>query len=354
MDIALAFVNVGSVIWTIGKGLQEGGLLLATWFEKIGVVSSAFFKIAGFGEKILSVFGMVVSPFLKIGALIGTWAPFVLKFVSPFLKILGPIGWIITAFQAISGFMRGMQNGGGFLGGLKGAFVAVIPFGDKILQFLSFMWEKIGPIGRFIFKWLTPLGLMIQGVKYLANLFKNIGPGILEGLLAPFKAAWDWIKGIFVGKSPSNLGLGIVKGIMSVQAMLFDAITYPWRHALAWIADKIPGMGKVADKLRGGFGGLTNSVEAKAAESPTVASQITPKPTTLANTPQTVAAKTGADAAVAQDSSTKVLDDILMAIKTLNSNLESGKIGFYVDGQLLSATIARQTEFRGGYGVNKL
>jgi hypothetical protein len=146
----------------------------------------------------------------------------------------------------------------------------------------------------------------------------------------------------------------LVKGIMNTQAMIFDALTYPWRHFLAWIADKIPGMGKVAEKLRGGFGGVVNSVEAKVTGQQVQPTQIAEKPAQVTTPTQNQAQSQTAEAqAVTQDNG-KLLMNILDAINNLNKNLESGKIGFYVDGQLLSATIARQTEFRGGYGVNKV
>ena len=43
---------------------------------------------------------------------------------------------------------------------------------------------------------------------------------------------------------------------------------------------------------------------------------------------------------------------LLNAILGLRADLNAGKIGINMDGQLLSATLDRQTEFRRGYGVN--
>jgi hypothetical protein len=296
-------VKLGATAWTIGKGFQVVGLYLASWTERFAKVSGFFLKMGSFGEKILGIFGRVVSPFAKIGGFLGSWAPLAFKFVSPFLKLLGPIGWIITAFQAISGFVRGFKEGG-LLGGLKGAFTSIIPFGDKILGFF-------GKIISFFSEWFKP-------------------------------------------GSPSKIGWWLVKGIMNTQAMIFDALTYPWRHFLAWIADKIPGMGKVAEKLRGGFGGVVNSVESKVTGQQVQPTQIAEKPAQVVPQAQAPAQAQTAEAQVATQDNGKLLASILESINTLNKNLESGKIGFYVDGQLLSATIARQTEFRGGYGVNKV
>ena len=309
MEIGMVFVNWSAAIWTIGKGFQIIGLQVATWTNTFSKVSAFFLSMGMFGEKILKVFSMIISPFSKIGGLLGSWVPMVFKFVSPFLKILGPIGWIVTAFQ-----------------------------------FIGSLFRRLNGIGE-AFK-----GGIINGILFG---LKAIGGAVYDTLLKPFVDAWNWIKGIFVGNSPSTLGLGIVKGIISIQTMLFDAITYPWRHAFAWIADKIPGMGKVADKFRAGFGGMATSIESKASGTAINPSQITPTPTTNGSSTQSQPVSQISEQPV-QINDTKLLTAILEAINILNKNLESGKIGFYVDGQLLSATIARQTEFRGGYGVNKV
>jgi hypothetical protein len=335
---------------------------MTSFFEKIGEIISnkvtlSLMNAVRYGEKlsfIAKVFTSVQKAFswigsiAKVGGFIGSWAPLVFKFVAPFFKLLGPIGWIITAFQAISGFVRGFKEGG-LLGGLKGAFTSIIPFGDKIWDFISKLWNAIGPIGQAIIKWTNPLYLVYRAVQAIINVIPKIGAVIKE----TFSNAWNGIKD-WLGFSPSNLGLRIVKGILSIQTMLFDAITYPWRHAFAWIADKLPGMGKIAEKLRGGFGGMTNSIESKVTQQQIQPTQIAEKPAQVTTPTQAPAQAQTAEAQATTQDNGKLLASILESINILNKNLESGKIGFYVDGQLLSATIARQTEFRGGYGVNKV
>jgi hypothetical protein len=310
IEVGMVLVNWGSAIWTFGKGMEFAGLALSKMFSGSLKLFEIFVGIQRFGGAIVRFVGAILSPFARIGALLGTWAPMVFKFISPFLKILGPIGWIITAFQ-----------------------------------FIGNLFKRLNGIGE-AFK-----GGIINGILFG---LKAIGGAVYDTLLKPFVDAWNWIKGIFVGKSPSTLGLGIVKGIISIQTMLFDAITYPWRHAFAWIADKIPGMGKVAEKLRGGFGGIANSIESKMTGTNIAPSNVQGTPNTNAAPGQAAPAPATAEVAAASADNTKLLTSILESINMLNKNLESGKIGFYVDGQLLSATLARQTEFRGGYGVNKV
>lgn len=245
-------------------------------------------KILTFGVGSAKIFG-IIGKFGTIG-----------KLILPFLKVLGPIGWIITAFQTIASLIK--------------------------------------HIGRFM-RGEESFGTALWGV-------------VMDVVLEPFIKAWDWIKGIFVGHSPSKLALGIVQGIIAVQAKIFDALTYPWRHFLAWVADKIPGMGGLAKKLRGGLeGGLTDTglLEKKAG---------TPEATPLAVTPEaapvstTITSVSTPEEQKRKEADSVALNSILAAINLLNANLQSGKIGVYIDGQLMSATLSRQTQFKGGYGMN--
>ena len=107
-------------------------------------------------------------------------------------------------------------------------------------------------------------------------------------------------------------------------------------------------MGSIAKILRGGISGALKPEATQ--EQPTTVTT-TPiagvaKPTVVTEPP--TAQKTQQD----QDSNT--LAEILKAVNTLNSNMLAGKIGVYMDGQLLSSTLARQTAFKGGYGVNNV
>ena len=285
-------VSIETILFGVGKVAG----FLPMWLGPVARFGVWMEKVAGF---VLTFGGSA----LKIGSLITGWLGPLARFVLPFAKLLGPIGWIITAFQTISSLIK---------------------------HFTRF------------FRGEESFGQALWGV-------------IDDILIAPFRKAWDWISSIFVGNSPSKLALGIVKGIVSVSSMLFDALTYPWRHFLAWIADKIPGMGGIAKKLRGGMGGALEDMgilEKKAAppeiQPLAVATEATPVPTATVTTVPTAEEKTRRDA----DSTT--LGNILSALNTLNSNLSAGKIGVYIDGQLMSATLARQTAFRGGYGMNQV
>jgi hypothetical protein len=57
-----------------------------------------------------------------------------------------------------------------------------------------------------------------------------IGGALYDTLLKPFKDAYDWIKNIFVGNSPSKLSMGMYNGIVSIGPALSDAITEPFKN----------------------------------------------------------------------------------------------------------------------------
>jgi len=362
VDIALSIVppliDAGKYVafWAgslygVAKIFEGVGLNLAIWTEKSAKVSGFFLKMAGFGNSLLT-------PFIKIGAFLGKMGPLVgavMKMASPFLKLLGPVGWLVTAVQAIYGAITGWNSATGSFGDkLKGAVMgvlrAIIPGFDWIAEKVKWLWQYIGPVATFLWKWFTPIGLIVQASKGLMMLWEKFGHYVKAG----FAIAWAAIKP-FLGQSPSQIGLLMVQGLVSVGAMMFDALTSPWRRALAWIFDKIPGMGSVADKLRGGLTDILNKpVETKAAAAYVPAVTVTPKGTALAGTSPTTEVSetpTSKDTTIAELLAAN--KEMVTAINGLRADLNAGKIGINMDGQLLSATTARQTEFRGGYGVNK-
>lgn len=303
---------------------------------------------------------LVVGGVIKLGNKIGSLFSSTGK-LSTFGKAFASIGkaavWVGGKIARLFSFIKGFS----------GAASTVGKLGINVGKFFGFL--------GFAVKWVPILGWVITALQVIYHLFKRwkaifddpnmnivqkifagiwaIPMAIYDALLKPFVGAFKWIMSLFGGRSPSVLALNILKGIVAIGASLFDAITAPWRLALAWIFSKIPGMGKIAGKLAGGIrGSMSNSVEKKVGD-PGSESTITAADRGAARTSQTQTNEAEESKRLEEDKH-RFLHDILEGINLLNKNLESGKIGFYVDGQLLSATIARQTEFRGGYGVNKI
>jgi len=354
-----------------GKNL-EFLIMTSSNQERLTAISQKWSQIlAQAGQILLPIIDValdLVIPVMDIARGIAGWY-LALKTVGP---ILAPIVNFVTK---IFEWVKAIGVAGTTVGGV---FARVGGFFGRIFGFVAELFPWVGRLFGMFGKFLGPIGLIITAFQFVVNLFKRlhgigdafkegilngiwfgikaIGGALYDTLLKPFVDAWNWIKGIFIGKSPSALGLGIVKGIMSVAAMVFDALTYPWRKFLAWVLDKIPGMGKYAKGLREGAGGLlAKSVESETKAANVPAQKIAPEP---AKVPGTNEKPNGAVAPAGEmppiESPDKVFQDILSSIKELNANLQSGKIGIYLDGQLVSATLARQSEFRGGFGVNKV
>lgn len=361
IDIALSVVQamlpmvpllMGAVGWAqmlVGRGAQ-----LVTYFSQIGIRISTW-----------------VGPFGRIGTLIyanaGRLAG-MMKWIGMGAKLFGKwipvLGWVIIAFQAIVSLWKSISAG----------WSEIFTAGKQLSglgKLLMAPWKLVYDLG---------LGVIFDIFPGLKKGFLSLGDAVF-GIWEPFKKFWDWLKTWFFGASPSKVGRLIMKGFSStwdaIKSMftgslrsigftiltiigeigisIFDALTAPFRNAIAWVAKKLPGMGKFAEKMEGGLGGMLKpAVETKAATAYATAVKVTPTETKLATATQLEAARAGKnETKPTENTFDKSLQDILAAINTLNANLENGKIGFYVDGQLLSATIARQTDFRGGYGVNK-
>ena len=304
LSIAIVLVKIGPAVSSIYKILSKISVIstaIASAWKKVafavGLASHTATKFSGVGIKFLAFIGKLA----WVGKIFSA-----LSFAAPLLKAIPVIGWIITSFQLIYNFSKRIGKA----------------------------WEllKQGKIGEAI----------VEGLKAVVG-------ALYDTLIQPFVDAFKWIMKWFGGHSPSYIGLSIVKGITSVGARLFDALSWPWRKFLAWVVDKVPFMGGIAKKIRGGITGAMEDMGA-----------IENKSTIKTEAIPTISSEKAAEAATTtvvqqqQEQNTMALAEILKAINTLNANLMSGKIGIYLDGQLLSATLARNTSFRGGYGVNNM
>jgi hypothetical protein len=300
--------SVGKVAWYIGEWSSQSKKAfmslswiakIRSWFSPLSTLGKVFGTIGGWFAKIGGWLGKIFAP---IGKLLGFVGKFT-GFIGFFAKWVPIIGWVITAFQ--------------FVGNLFKQFSAI--------QFVKGDW----------------IGNIWKGIK-------AIGGALYDTLIQPFVDAYHWIMSFFGGKSPSLLGMYIVKGIVSIGGSIFDALTAPFRKGMAWIADKIPGMGKVAEKLRGGVSGGSVEKRAQAAYIPAVT--VTPEGTKIAKAKD----KDKRAGEKEKDESVPMSEETGLKIVTLLEKILAKDTNVSMDGQLLSSHLARQTEFRGGYGVNKV
>ena len=223
----------------------------------------------------------------------------VMDLMEPLMRIAVKILPTITAILSV---------------GIAGAFARVFLYSGKLTTSLGgSMIKWIGTLGRagaFVARIglgfariFPPIAIVVGIVSSLYGIFKEISlkseeisklwsegkwwqailtgikavaVGIIKGLLGPFEWVFDWIADNLGGKSPSKIGLMIVKGIESVGTMLLDALMYPFKSAYTFITElfgkipefissvfkrgidfamKLPGMGllaKAMDKLSGG------------------------------------------------------------------------------------------------------
>lgn len=307
LKVAIVLVKIGPQLAFITAGFTDiGGIIksiavgISTWRPIFTAVMVPFIGFANALEKVGGFFTKILGFLSRIVGLTSLFSK--LSILTPFLRAVPVIGWIITGFQLIYHFI------------------------DNIKKNLA------------------------GGDNWFVAAFRAAGQAIRDVFWKPFVDVFNWIVKWWKGSSPSQVMWMVIKGIASGAAYLFDALTDPWRRFLAWVVDKIPFMGGIAKKISGGMtGALTDLgvLEGKA----TVTTEATPA-AKAESTATEAATATVQQTQKDQDSGT--LSAILQSIKQLNDNLMSGKIGLYVDGQLLSATIARQTAFRSGYGVNQV
>jgi hypothetical protein len=236
-----------------------------SYFDKLEKIIPFLEKVGKFGAKIGKIVGFVGKIATPIGKIFGT----VLKFSGVFGKFLGPIGLLINAFQFINSLLaRWEKTPKGFLGGLEA----------------------------------------IRGALY-------------DVFLKPFVDAWDWISSLFVGKSPSKLGLGILDGIKSVGGMILDVLTLPFRTAFNFISGLFggPKLPKMSDVVFGNKEEKTAGGTASGSDLGTI----------IAEGNKQVVAK---------------LDELI----TLMSN---GGIAVNIDGSKASMLLARAQKERGAFGA---
>lgn len=241
-----AFEIVGTILGTIYSVTTKIAMVIALLGGKAYTLAQAFAPfekmmrdIAATIKKIgkgMGIFGKLLTPFAAL-----------FKYAGMFGKFLGPIGLIISSVQVL------LDLGSQFMD-IWGSDDMNI--GEKIIRSLIAIPKAL---------WNAIVQPFINGVAWILNkIWPGVGDGMLEGLssigktlidivVIPFKIAWDWISDIFVGKSPSKLGLGIVDGIKSIGSMLIDALTWPFRTVFNFISGLFGGDGQLGTKIVDGL-----------------------------------------------------------------------------------------------------
>ena len=161
------------------------------------------------------------------------------KLLSPFSKLLGPVGIFISLVQAAVSIVKTLTSAfddfksGKILNGITKVFTAI----PKAI--LDITLGTLYDISRLILGWFG-----VELPNGMWNGIKSAGDMLFESILSPFKFAWDWLSDMFMGKSPSKIGLGIVNGISSIGTMLFDVLISPFKLSYNLIIDLFKNIGE--------------------------------------------------------------------------------------------------------------
>jgi NADH:ubiquinone oxidoreductase subunit 6 (subunit J) len=229
--------------------------------------------ITGFGSA-SGIVGRFASAFGSVGRVVGI--------LGAAGKAIPFIGWIITGLQAIWGLWTRLSSGMNIFEALGETLydVLVSPFelivelltkipviGDKFKPLLTIFpiiksafssvfstlrngWESLKELfsGKDIVKNLINIGKAVLTGMYLVpslifntivGIFPDIFDTILSGVksfgsilytvfIQPWVDAWNFISDLFVGKSNSTLGDGIIKGLIGVGSAILKIFVSPF------------------------------------------------------------------------------------------------------------------------------
>ena len=154
-------------------------------------------------------------------ALIGS-IPFIksLPVLISYITSIGPA--FMAGFKSVGGLIQGGKNMMMIFRGISATFTTIFGVFGKFLGPIGVIINLFTFIGSLMKRWEeTPKGFL--------GALEAIGGALYDTLLKPFKDAYDWIKSIFVGNSPSKLSMGMYNGIVSIGPSLSDAITEPFK-----------------------------------------------------------------------------------------------------------------------------
>lgn len=322
--------KVAGYIDAIKTGIKPVTDAFVNFYKSTGIFGRMFSGVAGL---VKSTLGVLFSGFKKIAAPLfiikDTWEKITetfkngdnwdfSDFLMKSLKVLAEMPMIIYD-NTIGAFANLGDIAIEFFGGPKGflkQFAKMVPDGFKMMG---------DALGDFI----------VWGMDNFPKLWSSMIDGLSDAVLAipqiignAFNSAKEKIKG-WLGFSPSELGLSIVKGISSVGDVITNFLVSPFKKAWDWIKEKVP----FAKTLFGGsssettvkvYSGESNESLNKLNEAVLRLNQAPTAPTPIVNVGDNNAAM------VAK------LDELI-------SLLRGGAIGVNIDGIMVSKALATKS-----------
>ena len=291
-SIIKAVSSLNSIFSFLGKPL----ITMAGTIDKIG---SLLFKPVRWTYQLFTLSLKIIESFGRLGGVISRSLGFLGQGAARIFGWLNPISKIITAFSV--GFGIG-----------------------TLLNKFKFVQDAAQTIWLAIFK--------------IGDGIKEVGGTILNALKKPFVDAWVWLKGLFLGNSPSTLGLMIVDGIVAVESMLMKALISPFQKA--W--DLVKSLPIISHLFGSKNVGAKISPEAKAG--------ITVDRPTGELESKKVATNNMTDAACGiSDELSKKMGAIVDAINSLRDDMKNGMLNanVYIDSQKLDSAVGRRLAYTG-------
>jgi hypothetical protein len=266
-------------LWILQKGTKEQKQLLADYEKQkklregeakdLGKIAEDRIKQENhqqrvnalqqqFHKLIMELSGPILDAIEPLMALAVKWMPTIFE---GFSKLLIPATILFTVFKLISSPIDTIL--------LK--LMMWSKYFDKFMLFvgnlasrMAFLGKAVAWVATVFGKWLNPIGWVITAFQLIYSLFKRfsdiefvkgdwtgniwkgieaIGGALYDTLIKPFVDVYDWIKKKLMGNSPSEIGTGIVNGLIAVGSMILKALTYPFTSAFTFITElfgKIP------------------------------------------------------------------------------------------------------------------
>jgi hypothetical protein len=187
-----------------------------------------------------SVKGMVTD----LGAMFAPIFKPVMKFLNFVFSIFGlgikVISTLLDVVSELFEYLTPTSDSTAFLDGVYDVFAS-------IGKAAGWVGDKIG--GVLLMVWDGWKGIWDLGVEFL-DWFADIPDKIEEFLVSGFRSAYDWISSIFSGNSPSQLGEEILLGIQSIGSGLIDALIYPFQAGWEFISGLFSSDGKFVEMIK--------------------------------------------------------------------------------------------------------
>jgi hypothetical protein len=314
----------------------------------------------------------------RINALTDQWNQFILELQEPILIAVEKLMYLavegmpllINGIKGFSTAISGPVQLFTYIGikiisiskTLKSLIAAALIF-DNVFKTSFEVLSRIKPLMKILsFAKLIPgVGQIITGLIFINSLIKNISDPnltawekfkniIYDTILEPFHMIWKWAEEHIMGKSPSKLGLGIVKGISSIGSLLLDAIIQPFIMGYNWIQSSFIGKLLPGGTIEMSLLGLSSdSNETSASDSNKISASDSNK-TSASDSNKTSASDSNKTSTSLND--IKVSNEVIaQKIDELITLMANGGISVNLDGTRVNESLDTSRFNRGNRGI---